>query len=51
MIMAVETSFPKDVILIWDVLLKVNYFAADKGKSLICRVFIEAKMIIFCAYT
>ena len=25
--------------------LKVNDFFADQGKSLICRVFIEAKMI------
>ena len=28
-------------------LLKVNYFAADKGKSLICRDFIGAEMILF----
>ena len=25
-------------------LLKVNYFVADSGKSLICRVFIEAEI-------
>ena len=30
--------------------LKVNYFAADKGKSLICRIFIKAEMILFCVY-
>ena len=28
-------------------LLKVNYFAVIKGKSLTCRVFIKAEMIIF----
>ena len=28
-------------------LLKVNYFAADKGKSLTGRDFIEAEMILF----
>ena len=26
-------------------LLKVNYFVADSGKSLICRVFIGAEMM------
>ena len=31
-------------------LLKVNYFASDKGKSLHCRVFIEAKMGLLCMY-
>ena len=28
------------------VLLYVNYFAADKGKSLVCKVFIEAEIIL-----
>ena len=32
-------------------LFNVNYFAADEGKSLICRVFIETDMILFCVYT
>ena len=27
--------------------LKVKYFAADKDQILICRVFIEAQMILF----
>ena len=31
--------------------LKVNYYAADKGKSLTFRVFIEAKMSLLCMYT
>ena len=30
--------------------LKVKYFAADSSKSLICRAFIKAKMILFCMY-
>ena len=46
--MAVKTSFPKGVIL--EMLLHVNCFAADKGKSLICRAFIEAEMILNCVY-
>ena len=29
---------------------EVNYFAADKGWTLICRVFIKAEMILFCVY-
>ena len=48
-LMAVQTSFLKGVILdIWDA-SKVNYFAADKGKSLICKFFIKAD-ILFCLY-
>ena len=31
-------------------LLKVNYFATDKGNSLNCRIFIEAKMSLLCVY-
>ena len=31
-------------------LLKVNYFAADKGKSLICGAFIKSEMILSCMY-
>ena len=31
-------------------LLKINYFAADEGKSLICTVFIKAEMILLRAY-
>ena len=31
-------------------LLKVNYFTADKGKCLICRVSIGAEIILFCIY-
>ena len=30
--------------------LKVNYFAADKGKSLYYRLIIEAKMSLLCVY-
>ena len=45
--MAVETSFPKSEIC--KMLLKVN-FVADKGKSLICGVFIEAEMMRLCVY-
>ena len=33
--------------VICKMLLKVNNFAADKGKSLISRDFIEAEMILF----
>ena len=49
-LMAVENSFPKDAILIQEMLLKVNYFTADKGKNLVCRAFIEAEVILFCMY-
>ena len=31
-------------------LLKVNYFAAEKGIRLICRVFIKALMILLCLH-
>ena len=31
-------------------LLKVDYFASDKGKSLHSRIFIEAKMGLLCVY-
>ena len=49
-LVAVQTSFPKGAILdIWDT-SKVNYFAADKGKSLICRVFIKPDMILLWVY-
>ena len=30
--------------------LKVNYFAADEGESLICRVFMKAEMVLLCVY-
>ena len=33
-----------------EMLLKVNHFAADKGKSLIWRGFTEAETIFFCVY-
>ena len=36
--------------LICEMALKVNYFAADKGKSLYCRLIIEAKMSLLCVY-
>ena len=48
--MAVGILFPKGVILDIKVLLTVNYFAANKGDTLICRVLIEAEMILFCVY-
>ena len=35
-----EVSLSKGAI--HDMLFKVNYFAADQGKSLICSIFIEA---------
>ena len=42
--------FSKGAILdIWDA-FKVNYFAVDKDKSLICRVFLKAGMVLFCMY-
>ena len=47
--MAVQNSFPKSAILDIRDASKVNYFAADKGKSLICRFFIKAD-ILFCLY-
>ena len=31
-------------------LLKVNYFSSDKGKSLHCKIFMEAKMSLSCVY-
>ena len=37
-------SFLKVLYLTCEMLLKVNFFAADSGKSLICRVFIEAEI-------
>ena len=48
--MAVQNSFPKSAILDIRDASKVNYFAADKGKSLICGVFIKAGMVLFCVY-
>ena len=48
-LMAVQTSFPKGAILDTRDASKVN-FAADKGNSLMCRVFIKADMILFCVY-
>ena len=42
--------FPKGAILECMTLLKLNNLAADKGKSLIYKVFSEAKMILFCVY-
>ena len=48
--MAVETSLPKGAILICEMLLKVNYFSADKGKSLTCRVFIKSEVLLLCVY-
>ena len=29
-------------------LVKVNYFTADKGESLTCKVFKEVEMVLFC---
>ena len=43
--MAVETYFLRALYLIYEILLKVNHFAADKGNSLIRRVFIEADFL------
>ena len=47
--MAVEILFPEGL-TICKMLLKVNFFAAQKGKSLNCRVFIEAEMSFLCVY-
>ena len=49
-LMAVQNSFPKGAILDSRDASKANYFAADKDKSLICRVFIKADMVLFCVY-
>ena len=49
--MAVEISFVSVLYLISEMLLKVNYFVADKGKSLNCTVFGKAKMIFLRVYT
>ena len=49
-LMAVQTSSPKGAILDIRDACEVNYFAADKFKSLICRVFVKAEMILFCVY-
>ena len=48
--MAVQTLFPKGAILDIRDASKVNYFAPDKGRSLTCRVFIKADMVLFCLY-
>ena len=45
-LMAVETLFPNSTIHDMQGTSNVNYFAADEGKSSICRVFIEAEMIL-----
>ena len=34
-------------VIFYVLLLKGNYFAADKDEGLICRVFLESKMILF----
>ena len=49
-LMAVETSFFKSAVLMCDMILKVNYFAANKGKWLACTVFVKVKMIFLCVY-
>ena len=48
--MAVQTSFPKSSILDIRYASKVNYFAADNGKSLIFGVFIKADMALSGEY-
>lgn len=48
--MAVESLFPEGAILDMQYASKVNYFGADNCKSFICRVFIEAEMVLFCVY-
>ena len=48
--MAVQTSFPKGAILDIQDASKVNYFAADTGKSLICWIFIKADVVLSCMY-
>ena len=42
-------SFLRVLYLVFEMLLKENYFAADEVKSLICTVFIKAddEMILF----
>ena len=49
-LMAVQTSFRKGAILDSRDASKAKYFAADKNKSLICRVFIKTDMALFCVY-
>ena len=46
--MAVEILFPRGSILDMQDILKLNYFAENKGKCLIFRVFIKAEIILFC---
>ena len=48
--MAVQTLFSKGAILDIRGASKVNSFASDKDKSLICRVFLKADMTLFCVY-
>ena len=48
-LMVVETC-GKGAILDMQDTSKANYFATGKEKNLICRVFIESKMILFCMY-
>ena len=43
---AAEPKFLQLLDLTSNVLLNVNYYAADKGKSLVCRVIIEGEIIL-----
>ena len=42
--MTCKLRFLRVLNLICKILLKINYFAADKDKSLICRVFVEVEV-------
>ena len=42
--MTCKLRFLKVLNLICKILLKINYFAVDKDKSLICSVFVEVEV-------
>ena len=46
----ISFHFLANALLICKMPFEVNYVAADADKSLICRIFIEAEMILFCVY-
>lgn len=48
--MVVETLFPEVLYWMYDVLLKVNYFAVVRSENLIRGVFIKQEISLFSLY-
>ena len=48
--MVVETLFPEVLYWMYDVLLKVNYFAVVRSENLIRGVFIKQEISLFKLY-